>query len=301
MQRIEAIEVLPAFRKWCGAFRSLTGVDIHLVDGLALESSLRRAAGTVGLCERLCGGTANCEGCRRGFMERLRRSDGGSMGPFALRCFAGMTVTACGFRLADGSVAFLRTNPVVLRLKRRLEPAVVIGRRLTAAGVRLAPRELRRLAAEIPVCERERFNAAAVVLGLIAAQLAHLSRAMPGDVGHDGGEDVAVRRCREIIERRFTEDLHVDHLAHELRLSRSHLSHLFVRCLGVSFTDYLSALRVAEMRRLLADSRHGVTEVMFAAGFQSVSQANRVFRAATGMSPRDYRLRISGEGGMLKS
>ena len=46
-----------------------------------------------------------------------------------------------------------------------------------------------------------------------------------------------------------------------------------------------------EMKRLLCDSDLTVTEIIFEAGFQSISQANRVFRTNTGTSPRAFRLR----------
>jgi len=64
--------------------------------------------------------------------------------------------------------------------------------------------------------------------------------------------------------------------------------------MGLTFTRYLAGRRIIELKRLLLDSDLRITEAMFAAGFQSVSQANRVFHATTGISPRQFRTAARG-------
>ena len=131
-----------------------------------------------------------------------------------------------------------------------------------------------------------------LLLGLLAGELAHHSRRLLGEVGHEVSVCAAVRRSRAIIELRFTEDLHINQVAREIGVSRAYLSHAFLNTQGISFTDCLAGRRVAEMQRLLEDSALTITEAMFAAGFQSVAQANRVFRKVSGMSPREFRRQL---------
>jgi AraC-like DNA-binding protein len=292
MQTIDAIESSPVFTHWRGAFREVTGIDIHLLGGLNLDQSLQRAARMTELCRLVCGHDGTCAACRQRFAAHLRTAGTRQPGPYALRCMAGLTVAAVAFPLADGSTGFLRTDPTYLRLHRPVVAAELVARRLSH-GRPNPPREfVRQLARAITVRERRQFNAAVALLGLLAAQLAHLSRQMLGEEAHDLPERSAARRCREIIDRRFADNLHIDEVAHELGVSRSYLSHLCSRCLGLPFTDYLTGKRVAELKRLLGDSALSITEAIFAAGFQSISQANRVFRRTTGMAPREFRARL---------
>lgn len=286
---VEAIANARMFREWLDAFRELTGFDIHLIDGAGIDADLERAAEATGLCRQLCVGSDRCRQCRERFARRLGSHGNHHGGPFAMRCFAGLTVTAVPVTLGDNSVAFLCTAPVCIWVRRRAGAAGVVAKRIEGSRFGISRRKLRETVRQIPVRERSCYNAAVSMLRIIAAQVSHLSRQLlaPADSGRH--ERSTVQRCRNLLDQRFTDDVHVNQVAEELGVSRSYLSHLLARHLGMSFTDCLHGLRLAEFKRLLDDSELTITEALFAAGFQSVSQANRVFRAATGMSPRDFR------------
>jgi AraC-like DNA-binding protein len=72
-------------------------------------------------------------------------------------------------------------------------------------------------------------------------------------------------------------------------LSVAHLSHLFHKETGVTFTKYVQSLRVKEAKRLLAETDNSITAVCIACGFNNLTHFNRVFRGAEGCSPRQYR------------
>jgi AraC-like DNA-binding protein len=286
---IEAIETSRMFRESIDAIRLLAGLDVHLLDGGQIDSDLRRAAETTGLCGDLCANCDRCRQCRDGFAQRMRSHGNRHAGPYAMRCFAGLTVSALPLTLGDNSVAFLYAAPVFVWIRRRGRATGVLVKRVSRTRVGIPLRRLRETASRVPVLERQHYHAAISLLRIIAAQVSHLSRQMlaPADTSHH--EKVLVQRCRDLLDRCFTEDVHVDQVSKELKVSRSYLSRLLANHLGMSFTDCLHDLRLAEFKRLLAASELTITEALFAAGFQSVSQANRVFRVATGISPRDFR------------
>jgi len=61
---------------------------------------------------------------------------------------------------------------------------------------------------------------------------------------------------------------------------------------GISFCDYVNQLRLAEVKRKLQQpGRASILEVAFAAGFNSKSTFNSLFKASTGMTPRQYQRR----------
>ena len=50
------------------------------------------------------------------------------------------------------------------------------------------------------------------------------------------------------------------------------------------------------MKNLLLNPHKRVSEAAYEAGFQSLSQFNRVFRRIAGEAPSDYRQRLHGRG-----
>jgi AraC-like DNA-binding protein len=64
---------------------------------------------------------------------------------------------------------------------------------------------------------------------------------------------------------------------------------VFKRATGLTFTDYVARSRVESVKRMLLNPHTRVSEAAYAAGFQSLSQFNRVFRRVAGESPTAYR------------
>ena len=58
--------------------------------------------------------------------------------------------------------------------------------------------------------------------------------------------------------------------------------------------DYVARTRVEKTKQMLLDPNVRISEAAFAAGFQSLSQFNRVFRRITGESPTHYRDHLHG-------
>src|SRR5690606_1065132 len=68
----------------------------------------------------------------------------------------------------------------------------------------------------------------------------------------------------------------------------------FRKATGMTFTDYLARVRVEKVKNLLLNPQRRVSEAAYAAGFQSLSQFNRVFRRIAGESPTVFRDRLHG-------
>lgn len=63
---------------------------------------------------------------------------------------------------------------------------------------------------------------------------------------------------------------------------------------GTTFADELRRLRVENARRVLVtDARRTVSSIATACGFTTPSHFYRTFKAATGMTPAEYRLAVA--------
>jgi AraC-like DNA-binding protein len=71
--------------------------------------------------------------------------------------------------------------------------------------------------------------------------------------------------------------------------STYHFCKVFKETTGLTFTHYLARARVEAAKELLLKPRVRVSEAAYAAGFQSLSQFNRMFLRVTGESPSDFR------------
>lgn len=100
-----------------------------------------------------------------------------------------------------------------------------------------------------------------------------------------------VTQAARFVRERFEEKTSLAEVAGDVGLSRERLSRLFHESLGITFSDYLNEVRLGHARRRLASEDESITNVAYSSGFQSLSQFNRRFKAAEGMSPSEYRRR----------
>ena len=102
-------------------------------------------------------------------------------------------------------------------------------------------------------------------------------------------EPVAIWRARKYIEEHAREELSLTKVARIVNMNANHLSENFKQVTRVNFVEYVARIRFANACDLLRISNLRVSEIAFAAGFQSLSQFNRVFKRFSGKSPTQYR------------
>ncbi|MBY8977257.1 helix-turn-helix transcriptional regulator [Rhodobacteraceae bacterium NNCM2] len=99
----------------------------------------------------------------------------------------------------------------------------------------------------------------------------------------------AKRRCLEMMRARLSEDISLDDLATEARLSPFHFARMFKQSLGVPPRVYLTRLRVEKACELLEQTDFTVTQIALEVGYSSNQVLARVFLKHMRLSPSDYR------------
>lgn len=89
--------------------------------------------------------------------------------------------------------------------------------------------------------------------------------------------------------------LTLERVACGIHVSRSTVSHVLNKELGMSFCAYVRSLRLEKAVELLDSNELSVTEIAYRSGFQSLRSFHRAFIDAFGVSPQVYR-RDNGEG-----
>lgn len=82
-----------------------------------------------------------------------------------------------------------------------------------------------------------------------------------------------------------------DSVARVAGISPSHFSKLMKERMGQSFSQLLTQMRVSRTKQLLIETDKNLSEIALESGFCDQSHMNKVFRAATGTSPGDFRKR----------
>jgi len=100
---------------------------------------------------------------------------------------------------------------------------------------------------------------------------------------------VAIWKARKFIEEHSSEELSLTKVAKAVNMNASHLSENFKQVTGIKFVEYVARTRFTTACDLLRNGNLRISEIAFAAGFQSLSQFNRVFKRFSSKSPTRYR------------
>src|SRR5436190_8401175 len=80
----------------------------------------------------------------------------------------------------------------------------------------------------------------------------------------------ALRRARDLIDRKYGESLDLDAMAAEAGYSRFHFARAFKAAYGETPRTYLTRRRIERAKSLLRTANLSVTEICFLVGFASV-------------------------------
>ena len=86
----------------------------------------------------------------------------------------------------------------------------------------------------------------------------------------------------------------MDQLAEQVRLSPSHLSHLFSKEVGMSVSQYVAALRCEEAASLLKTSDAPVSEISAYVGYLDQNYFVKVFKKHYNKTPSEFRAESIG-------
>lgn len=118
------------------------------------------------------------------------------------------------------------------------------------------------------------------------------------DIRHSGESERLpenILALRQYLDERYTEIDSVSEVAEHFFYSREYVSRLFKKYYDTTILDYIHKLRISKSRALIAEGMP-IIDVCYAVGFSSLSTFIRSFRAATDMTPSEYRRMVrSGE------
>lgn len=101
----------------------------------------------------------------------------------------------------------------------------------------------------------------------------------------------AVTEAIRFMEERYAESMRIAQVAEAVYLSPDRFTKIFFQAAGQTPRDYLRYLRIERAKALLTNTGLGMAAIAEQSGFVESAYFTRAFRAATGMTPREFRRR----------
>lgn len=110
-------------------------------------------------------------------------------------------------------------------------------------------------------------------------------------LGYRYSENPMFNQLMEYIDLYYAEELKLGDCARALATSDSNVSRLFRQYLDTNFTSYYNSVRIEKAQQLLLRGV-AVKEASAQVGYNNLNYFYRIFKAQTGMTPKEY---LSGE------
>ena len=277
------------------AFCATTGLPLALrsIETFNLPHSGRTNENS--FCALLAKTNQSCAACLQ--LQR-RVEEQAQLEPKTLKCFAGLCDSSIPVRVGEDLVAFLQTGQILLH-QPNAEEFRNTTRQLLKWGTEVDVKRLEEAYFQTRVLSRQQYEAVLRLLEIFAKHLAAVSNQLL--VAKENEEPPAVARARVIIAERAGDQVTLREVAHAVNMSAFYFCKVFHKATGMTFTHYVARIRVERVKSLLLNPHKRISEAAFEAGFQSLSQFNRIFRKVQGEAHTTYRERLHGSSALASA
>lgn len=280
IQRISKSDI---YRDYERAFSDATELPVALRPTEIWRFALEGKRYQNPFCAMLAKTNRTCAACLE---TQKRMQDMPGEGPKTVTCFAGLCDTAVPVRAGDKLIGYLQTGQVALR-----KPNAVQFNRITQQlfdwGVTVDLTQLKDAYYRSRTLAPQQYMAMVKLLEIFATHISILANEIV--VQEDETESPMIRRARAYIHANQADLIDLDQVAKAMHVSTFYFCKMFKKATGLTFTDYLSRVRVAKAKTLLLNPHLRISEIAYDVGFQSLTHFNRMFRKVVGESPTSYR------------
>ncbi len=279
---VDRIKKSEIYRTYQRAFESATGLPLTLRAAGSFDEPLHGSKHPNAFCAMMTEQNKTCAAC----LQHQQRMETAAHDKAAtLECFAGLSDSAVPVRVGERVVAFLQTGQILLRkpTERRFQ---TVARELNDIGAPVAPGQ-KQAYFDTPVVTTQRHQSILQLLAIFAEHLSLVSNQLM--VAESASESPTIAKARIFIEEHLGEELSLGQAARAAGMSVYYFCKVFKKEKGLTFTEYLARLRVEAVKTMLLNPHKRISEAAYDAGFQSLSQFNRVFRHFAGESPSNFR------------
>jgi AraC-like DNA-binding protein/ligand-binding sensor protein len=277
------------YRDYRRAFEATTGLPLAVRAVGTFQLPFQGSRQINPFCTLMAARNQSCAACLRAQQELEQKAYDG---PQTVECFAGLSESAVPVRVGEKTLAHLQTGQVLLRPPTQAGFARVL-RQLGEWKTDIDRRQLEAAYFATRVVTRAQYGSVLRLLAIFGQHLSALSNQLM--VREAAAELPAVAKARAFIAENQGEQLSLGQVARAVGMSAFYFCKMFRKTTGLTFTNYVARRRVESVKQMLLAPHVRVSEAAYAAGFQSLSQFNRIFRRVTGQAPSGYRAQPESE------
>jgi AraC-like DNA-binding protein/ligand-binding sensor protein len=282
------LEKSEIFREYQKAFEAATGLPLAIRSVASFQPPLRGSRHGNAFCSLMAGRNKTCSACLQ-LQQCIETA--ATDGPVTLECFAGLSDSAVPIVVGNRVVAYLQTGQVLYQAPSEAQFRIV-SRRLGEMGVSSGMDRFKQAFFATRVIPRQQYDSILHLLNIFAQHLSTVSNQIM--VKAAAAEAPAAAKARSFIASHQGEEISLSQVARAVNMSAFYFCKVFKKATGLTFTEYLARVRIERVKNSLMNPHCRVSEAAYEAGFQSLSQFNRMFRRIAGESPSDYRERLHG-------
>jgi len=234
-------------------------------------------------CAMLAKYDRTCAACLE--MQK-KMDDTPAAGARTITCFAGLCDSAVPVQAGEKVIGFLQTGQVALR-KPTSAQFGKITKQHVEWGVTVDLHRLEDAYYHSRCLTAQQYSAMLKLLETFAKHLSLVANDIV--VQEEEAESPLVRQARAYILANQADPIDLAKVAQAMHVSTFYFCKLFKRATGLTFTEYLSRVRVEKAKTLLLNPHLRISEIAYDVGFQSLTHFNRVFRQVVGQSPSEHR------------
>ncbi|MBV8279376.1 MAG: helix-turn-helix domain-containing protein [Verrucomicrobia bacterium] len=280
IQRISKSDIYKDYER---AFSDATQLPVALrpteIWRLALEGKRYQNP----FCALLAKTNRTCAAC---LQVQKEMQDMPGSGAKTVTCFAGLCDSAVPVNAGEKVVGYLQTGQVALRKPNEVQ-FNRITQQLVEWGVNVDLAQLKDAYYRSRTLAPQQYTAMVKLLEIFASHISRLANEIV--VQEDEAESPMIRRPRAYILANQADPIDLDKVAQAMHVSTFYFCKMFKKATGLTFTDYLSRVRVEKAKKLLLNPHLRISEIAYDVGFQSLTHFNRMFRKIVGESPTAYR------------
>jgi AraC-like DNA-binding protein len=234
-------------------------------------------------CALIAAKSSTCCACLR-LQEKLTHD--AMAAPATRTCAYGLCETAVPVKLGAQTIAFLQTGQVL-----RHPPTAIAFQHAVEQAGRLGI-DLRRPAARqawfaTPVASPKKLDSVTDLLAIFAGHLAAQGNQLAMHAAH--AEPPIITRAKLFIREHYREELSLLVVSRSVNTSLFYFCKQFRKATGLSFTEFVTRIRIEKAKNLLLNPNLRVSEIACDIGFHSLTHFNRAFKKILGQSPTEYR------------
>jgi AraC-like DNA-binding protein/ligand-binding sensor protein len=283
---IETIQTSAIYQEYERAFNEATGLPLSLRPTESWQLPHHKKRKENPFCAILAERSKACAAC---LQTQQQLTDSATNEAASVTCPAGLCDMAVPVKLGERLLGFLHTGQV---FRRKPTPSQVekLGELLNQWGLQGETEKLKAAYGESRVLSTKEHDSILKLLGIFAQHLSLLSNQIL--VQQANAEPPMIQRAKQYIQENYTEELSLEQVAKAVNTSTFYFCKMFRKYTGVNYTEFLSRIRIENARNLLLNPNLRISEVAFAAGFQSLTHFNRVFKKIVGESPTEFRAHL---------